>query len=309
MIPLTPRVRIHIIGIGGAGLSAIARILLARGCAVSGSDLQPGDVTDQLAADGAQVFHGHRAENVRGADLALATSAVADDHIEVVAAEMLGIPVYRRKAFMRSLLRGCDTIAVAGTHGKTTTTSMLIHIMESAGKSPSYIVGGAMGNTGKNAAVGRGDSFVIEADEYDNMFHGLAPDLAVVTNVEHDHPDYFETPEQLKQAFERFVDLLGSDGVLLACADDPGANALLELRRQRGLEARAYAIDAVEAEWRATDLDFAGPATNNLPSGETAPPWAMSGSAYPAGTMCSTRWPPWPRRMNAASLSIKARRR
>ncbi len=261
MIPLSTGARIHIIGIGGAGLSAIARILLERGCAVSGSDLQSGEVMEQLAADGAQVFRGHRREYVRGADLVLATSAVADDHIEVVAAEDLGIPVYRRKAFMRSLLQGYDTIAVAGTHGKTTTTSMIIHIMQTAGKSPSYIVGGAMGNTGKNAAVGCGDSFVIEADEYDNMFHGLDPNLAVVTNVEHDHPDFFETPGELKQAFERFVDLLGSEGALLACADDPGASALAESRRKRGHDALTYAIDAADSEWRATDLDFAGPST------------------------------------------------
>ena len=130
-----------------------------------------------------QVSHGHRAENVRGADLVLATSAVDDDHIEVAVAEALGIPVFRRQAFMRSLLQGYDTIAVAGTHGKTTTTSMITHILQAAGKNPSYIVGGAMGNTGKNAAVGCGNSFVIEADEYDNMFHGLDPNLAVVTNI------------------------------------------------------------------------------------------------------------------------------
>ncbi|MYD10774.1 MAG: UDP-N-acetylmuramate--L-alanine ligase [Chloroflexi bacterium] len=261
MIPLTPGTRVHFIGIGGAGLSAIARILMERGCAVSGSDTLASEVTEALAADGAQVFHGHRAEYVSGADLVLATSAVADDHVEVAAAEALGIPVFRRQAFMPGLLQGCDTIAVAGTHGKTTTTSMIVHIMAAAGKSPSYIVGGAMGNTGKNAAVGRGNAFVIEADEYDNMFHGLDPNLAVVTNVEHDHPDLFETADALTAAFKRFVDLLGSDGLLVACADDPGARALAESRRRQGLAVRSYSADADDADWRATDLDFTGALT------------------------------------------------
>lgn len=261
MIPLSPGTRVHFIGIGGAGLSAIARILLERGCAISGSDMQSSEIAERLAADGAQVSHGHRAENVRGADLVLATSAVDGDHIEVAAAEALGIPVFRRQAFMRSLLQGYDTIAVAGTHGKTTTTSMIIHILQAAGKNPSYIVGGAMGNTGKNAAVGCGNSFVIEADEYDNMFHGLDPNLAVVTNIEHDHPDFFETPDELTKAFERFVDLLGTDGTLVACADDPGARALADQRRRGGAAARTYSIDAADADWRATDLDFSGSST------------------------------------------------
>lgn len=258
MIPLAPGTRVHIIGIGGAGLSAIARILLERGCAVSGSDMQASEATTNLSADGAQVYHGHRAANVRGVDLALATSAVADDHVEIAAAAALGIPVFRRKAFMRGLLQGYDTIAVAGTHGKTTTTSMIARIMESAGKSPSYIVGGAMGNTGKNAAVGCGKAFIIEADEYDNMFHGLDPNLAVVTNVEHEHPDFFQTADALTAAFKRFVDLLGSDGLLVACADDAGARSLADSRRRQGFAVRTYGIDSTDADWRATDLDFTG---------------------------------------------------
>ena len=256
MIPLVPGTRVHFIGIGGAGLSAIARILLERGYRVSGSDMQSSKVADSLAALGAEISHGHRAANVRGADLVLATSAVDNDHIEVAAAEALGIPVYRRKAFMRGLLQGYDTIAVAGTHGKTTTTSMIAHILVTAGESPSYIVGGAMGNTGKNAAVGCGNAFVIEADEYDNMFHGLDPDLAVVTNIEHDHPDFFETPDQLTQAFEQFASQIAGDGLLLACADDPGARSLVDSHRRACGRALTFGIDAADADWRATDLDF-----------------------------------------------------
>ena len=130
----------------------------------------------------------------------------------MVAARESGIPIYKRQEFMAPLLGGKDTVAVAGTHGKTTTTSMIVHILRLAGQDPSYIVGGAMGNTGTNAGVGAGSMFVIEADEYDNMFLGLRPDIAVVTNIEHDHPDFFLSPAQLQRAFTHFIDLLPSKG-------------------------------------------------------------------------------------------------
>ena len=204
--------QIHLVGIGGAGLSAIARILLERGCAVSGSDLQASKVTAALAEDGARIFSGHDAGYIASAELVLASSAVDDDHVELKAARQLGIPVYRRREFIPSLLQGFDRIAVAGTHGKTTTTSMIIHILQGAGKDPSFIVGGTMGNSGVNAGVGSGESFVIEADEYDNMFHGLSPDLAVVTTLEHDHPDFFPTPADMNAAFERFVASIAPEG-------------------------------------------------------------------------------------------------
>ena len=251
---LQPGQHIHFIGIGGAGLSAIARILLERGYAVSGSDLTTSAVTAALAADGARVVHGHDAANVQGADLVLATSAVRPDHVEVAAAAAQGIPVFNRREFMAAVLQGCDTIAVAGTHGKTTTTSMIVHIMQVAGLDPSFIVGGVMGNTGVNAGVGAGESFVIEADEYDNMFHGLEPDLAVITNVEHDHPDFFKTPAQLRLSFTRFVDQLRPGGVLVACADDEAALEIAEARRNFRSEVITYGISNPAADWRATDL-------------------------------------------------------
>ena len=253
---LQPGQRIHFIGIGGAGLSAIARIMLERGYAVSGSDLTMSAVTAELAADGARVFHGHAAAHVRGADMALASSALRADHAEVAAARAQGIPVFKRRAFMGALLQGCDTIAVAGTHGKTTTTAMIVHILQQAGKDPSYIVGGLMGNTGRNAGVGSGDTFVIEADEYDNMFHGLKPALAVVTNVEHDHPDFFKTPAQTRQAFQTFVDQIAPAGALVACADDGTALQLAAARRRGKAQAITYGISNPEADWRAQDLRF-----------------------------------------------------
>ena len=256
MLDLSICKRVHLVGIGGAGLSAIARILLGRGLLVSGSDARASDITAALSSDGAAIHIGHDAAHVRGADIVLATSAVTDDHIEVAAALAVRIPVYRRRQFMGALLHGHDTLAVAGAHGKTTTTAMLAHILLCAGRDPSYIVGGVMANTGVNAAVGRGESFVIEADEYDNMFLGLTPNLAVITNIEHDHPDFFPTYADIKASFEQFAHSLTDDGTLIACADNAGSLTLAEERRAAGMAALTYGIDCDAADWRASDLRF-----------------------------------------------------
>lgn len=202
-----PGQHIHCIGIGGFGISAIARILLLRGFSVSGSDRNANALTEALSHDGATVYKGHSANHIDGADLVIATSAVGDDHIEVVAAKQHGIPVYRRRDILASLMEGQTVIAVAGTHGKTTTTSMIVHILRECGRDPSYIVGGIMASTGANAGVGQDDIFVIEADEYDNMFLGLKPNVTVLTGIEYDHPDFFKTEDQMVQAFSRFWDL------------------------------------------------------------------------------------------------------
>ena len=257
MLQLIPGQHVHFIGIGGAGLSAIARVLLERGFRISGSDLHTSETTAALAADGARIYRGHDVSFPDGADLVVASSAIPPGHVEALAATAQGIPVHKRKDIIEAVMRGHDSIAVAGTHGKTTTTSMIIHTLQQAGKDPSFIVGGKMGNTGKNAAVGSGASFVIEADEYDNMFHGLRPDLAVITNVEHDHPDFFKTMQQLIEAYAKFVDLLPPTGVLAACADDRMALALLRGRIRAGLPAVTYGITNAEANWRATDLHYA----------------------------------------------------
>ncbi len=217
----TPGQQIHIVGIGGSGMSAIARVLLLRGLRVSGSDRQSSALTEALARDGATIFTGHDAAHVRGADLLLTTSAVPPDHVELAAARAQGIPVYKRNEIMLDLLAGQRVIAVAGTHGKTTTTALVTHILRECGVDPSYIVGGVMGNTGTNAGVGSGGVFVIEADEYDHMFLGLRPDVAVINNIEWDHPDFFKTPDVLYAAFERFGRLLPPDGTLIAGFDSP----------------------------------------------------------------------------------------
>lgn len=219
---------IHCIGIGGFGISAIARILLERGFSVSGSDRAPNALTDALSRDGATIYVGHSADYVQNADIVIATSAVGSDHVEVAAAHARKIPVYKRQDILAPLTEGHTVIAVAGTHGKTTTTSMIVHILQECGLDPSYIVGGVMAKTGTNAGVGKDLLFVIEADEYDNMFLGLKPDIAVITNIEYDHPDFFPTLDDVLYAFDEFADSLSRYGVLVGCGDDIYVEALLD---------------------------------------------------------------------------------
>jgi UDP-N-acetylmuramate--alanine ligase len=235
---------VHLIGIGGTGLSAIARLLLERGDSVSGSDRSPSPLATALQAAGAQVFTGHRAENIQGADLVVRSSAIPDDNLEVMAARQAGIPVLKRADFLGQLMDGCQGIAIAGTHGKTTTTAMIAWVLTALDQDPSYIIGGVSANLGNNAHAGRGTAFVIEADEYDRMFLGLNPSIAVVTNVEHDHPDCYPTPQDFYQAFEQFVSRLSPEGTLLACGDDPGARRLLSERAASERRVKSYGLGA-----------------------------------------------------------------
>ena len=186
---------IHFIGIGGTGLSAIAKVLLEQGLQVSGSDLHSSPLFESVKEAGGTVFLGHQAEFIEGADLVIRSSAIPEDNPEVQAALAAGIPVLKRSEFLGSLTADKKVIAVAGSHGKTTTTSMVVWILSRLGYDPSFIVGGVVSDLETNARAGSGDYFVIEADEYDYMFLGLQPSLAAVTNVEHDHPDMFPTPD------------------------------------------------------------------------------------------------------------------
>ena len=214
------------IGIGGTGLSAIARVLLESGYRVSGSDRQMSELAEEVRKAGAHVLVGHAAENVRGAELVIRSSAVPDDNVEVVEARRLGIPVLKRADFLGALMQEKIGIAVAGTHGKTTTTAMIAWMLSGLGLSPTFIIGGVMQNLGVNAKAGKGSHFVIEADEYDRMFHGLRPNTAVVTNIEHDHPDIYPTAEDFYEAFTAFAALVPADGNLVVCQDDAGAARL-----------------------------------------------------------------------------------
>jgi UDP-N-acetylmuramate--alanine ligase len=248
-----PDAWIHLIGIGGAGLSAIATILLERGYRVSGSDVLRTPMTDRLEAAGATIHIGQAAGQARGADLVLVSSAVRPENPELQAALAMGIPIVKRAQFLGALMRGRIGIAVAGTHGKTTTTAMIATTLLAAGYDPDFIVGGTVPGLECNAHAGQGSFFVIEADEYDRMFLGLTPQVAVVTNVEWDHVDCYPTPADFTKAFQDFVQRLPEDGLLVACADDPGAQALAAARQVSGRLAVTYGLND-SSLWQARGL-------------------------------------------------------
>lgn len=247
---------IHLIGIGGTGLSPIAQVLIQRGYLVSGSDRTETALTQNLRRLGMRVFIGHHPQNVAGADLVLRSSAVSDENVEVLEALRQGIPVLKRVDFLERLTEGQECIAVAGSHGKSTTTAMLAWVFHSLQLDPSYIIGASSINLGANAHAGQGRFFVIEADEYDYMFLGLKPLISIVTNVEHDHPDCFPTFEAVLQAFKSFVSRTIPNGVLIACGEDDGALQLLDFARQQGLHCQTYGIGAGAFDYCADGLTY-----------------------------------------------------
>ena len=237
--------RFHLIGIGGTGLSAIARVLLEMGHTVSGSDRAESSFTRDLQSAGVTISIGHRPENVRDADLIVRSSAIPDDNPEVMAARAFRIPVLKRADFLGTLMDGKIGIAIAGTHGKTTTTSMIAWMLSALGQDPSFISGGVLANLGVNARAGKGNSFVIEADEYDHMFLGLKPKIEVVTNIEYDHPDCYPTPADFQAAFVEFMYRLPAGGTLVAYADDPGACDLMDKAEKLGKAVIPYGIHQI----------------------------------------------------------------
>ncbi len=240
--------RIHFIGIGGTGLSAIARVLHESGYQVSGSDRSLSPLAKALKAEGVRVSIGHQAENVEGAQVVVRSSAIPDDNVEVMAAKAKGVPVLKRSEFLSQLMEGHYGIAVAGTHGKTTTTAMIAWMLTALGQDPSFIAGGVSKNMKTNAHAGKGKPFVIEADEYDHMFMGLTPQLAVITNIEHDHPDCYPTAEDYFTAFNEFATQMGSDGTLLVCANDPGAARIGQAAKDRKQKVLAYAVREAKSQ-------------------------------------------------------------
>jgi UDP-N-acetylmuramate--alanine ligase len=233
---------VHFIGIGGSGLSAIARLLLESGYTVSGSDRALTPFAEDVRKAGAMVYVGHHPRNLTGVDWVVRSSAVTDDNPEVQAARQTGIPVYKRADFLGRLMEDKTGIAIAGTHGKTTTTAMTAWVLTKLNRDPSFIVGSPVNDLGVNAHAGSGKAFVIEADEYDKMFLGLKPQIAVVTSIEHDHPDCFPTFASMYEAFEQFVDLLPEEGTLIVCGEDAGAAALIPHVRQAGRNAISYGV-------------------------------------------------------------------
>jgi UDP-N-acetylmuramate--alanine ligase len=245
---------VHFVGIGGAGMSGIARILLARGVPVSGSDARGSATADALRALGAAVYIGHGAGNVGSdVDTVVVSTAIRDANPEVVEAHRRGLRVLRRAAALAAVMAGRRGIAVAGTHGKTSTTSMLVTAAQACGADPAYAIGGDLAGAGVNAADGTGDLFVAEADESDGSFLLLSPYAAVVTNVEADHLDQHGTAEAVALVFEQFARRIDPDGFLVSCVDDPGARRTAAAAAAAGLRVRTYG-EGAGADLRLTDL-------------------------------------------------------
>ncbi len=219
--------RIHMVGIGGIGMSGIAEVLLTLGYAVSGSDTKLSSITDRLANLGAKVYEGHRAENVAGAHVLVVSSAIRRDNPEVVEAHKLKIPVIPRAEMLAELMRLKYGIAVAGAHGKTTTTSMVAAILAAAGLDPTFVVGGRVNAAGTTARLGRGDYMVVEADESDRTFLLLAPVVAVVTTIDREHLDHYASLEEIQGAFTQFVNRVPFYGAAILCLDEPNVQAIL----------------------------------------------------------------------------------
>lgn len=253
-----PTLRVHLIGVGGTGLSAIAQVLLEMGVQVAGSDRHANAATARLADQGAHIYLQQAAENLTAStpderpDVVLISSAVAAANPERQAAEALGLPIVKRADFLPALLAGRRLIAVAGAHGKTTTTAMCVQVLRHSGIDCGYIIGSEVPEFG-NGAAGSAPEFVLEADEYDHMFLGLKPQVAVITNVEWDHPDCYPTPASFRRAFMRFTDNVERDGVIISCADDPGAEQVHVYAPTRGPRWITYGTGE-QADLRATHL-------------------------------------------------------
>jgi UDP-N-acetylmuramate--alanine ligase len=249
---------VHLIGIGGAGLSAIARLMAQQGVVVSGSDAKDSTVLQALRSEGITCHVGHAAPHLDGVDTVIASTAVREDNPEIVEAQRRGLRLWPRSAGMRSLMEGRRTLAVAGTHGKTTTTAMLTCALIAAGAEPSYAIGAEVASLGANARLGAGDLLVAEADESDGAFLVYAPEGAVVTNVDADHLDNYGTVEAYAAAFDEFIGNVGRFVVLNA--DDPGARHLADAARSRGLDVLLTGF-AEDADLRATRLVVDGTTT------------------------------------------------
>ncbi len=254
--------KVHFIGIGGTGMSAIALLLLEKGWLVSGTDRSASRYFDAVTAKGACTLLGHSPELALEADLIVRSSAVRDDDPEVIAAREMGIPVFKRNDFLPELTAGYQTLAVAGSHGKTTCTAMLVTMLRGLGVDPTFILGAQIRPLATNAHAGSSDLFVIEADEYDYMFLGLNPKISLLTNVEYDHPDFFPTPEDYYQAFAAFIRRTQPDGAVIACGEDDGVRKLLVSKDFDGIKILTYGYSLEctyqiqEVRWNGDGYDF-----------------------------------------------------
>jgi UDP-N-acetylmuramate--alanine ligase len=249
---------IHMIGVGGTGMSGIAEVLLNLGYRVSGTDLQTTEVTRRLAKLGARVHKGHQGKRVIGADVAVISSAVKEDNVEVQEARRLKIPVIPRAEMLAELMRMKYGIAVAGSHGKTTTTSMIALVLEHGGLDPTIIVGGRLNTVGANAKLGAGDFIVAEADESDRSFLYLSPFIAVLTNIDDEHLDHYKTVEEIQRTFVNFANKVPFYCPIILCLDDPNLQSLIPQLERRlitygfSTQADIFARDHSFSDFRST---------------------------------------------------------
>ena len=261
--------RVHFVGIGGIGMSAIAKVMLEEGHEVSGSDLKLSPITDALSRIGAIIFQGHSEDNLGRVDLVVVSSAVSEANPELQAARERRVTVVKRAEMLGRLMKQRAGIAIAGTHGKTTTSALIAHTLEKAGLDPTILVGGEMLDIGSNAKLGKGRYLVAEADEFDGSFLHLEPQIAVVTNVEPEHLDYYKSFNQAVDAFHQFIESVPEDGQVIICGDDPQLNLI-----------KGYSKATVStygfgegADWRATSM-------NKMASGSFEFDVEHRGSAY-----------------------------
>lgn len=253
--------RVHLVGVGGIHMSGIAQVLRARGHSVSGSDLYLTPLTEKLEAMGVMVSRGHDAANVGEAELVVYTSAAHEDNPEIIEARRRGLPTIKRAQMVARLMEGKRSIAIAGSHGKTTTSSLIAFMLWQAGRSPTFMVGGEMVGLETNAMPGEGPDFVVEADEFDAAFLNYHPDIALVTNVEPDHLDIYGSFERLKDTFRQFLSQIKPNGYIVACRDDPALQAIL--RETAGddvslpVHVVSYGLDP-SSEWLAEGISSKG---------------------------------------------------
>src|SRR6186713_460616 len=245
--------RVHFVGIGGIGMSGIAELVANLGYEVSGSDARRSDITDRLAQLGVRIHTGHDASHVEGADVVVVSSAIAADNPELAEARRRHVPVIARAEMLAELMRLRFGIAIAGAHGKTTTTSMIALMLERAGLDPTAVIGGRLSAFGSNARLGRGELMVAEADESDRSFLKLFPTMAVITNIDHEHLENYGGFDDLRQAFVDFANKVPFYGGVVACLDDENLTAILPRITRRVI---TYGLDSTDADVTARDIAY-----------------------------------------------------
>ena len=280
--------RVHFVGIGGIGMSGIAELLSNLGYAVSGSDQKPSEVTARLQTLGVRVAVGHDASHVGDADVVVYSSAVRPDNPEIADAHRRRIPVIPRAEMLAELMRLRSGIAVAGAHGKTTTTSMVALVLERAGLDPTAVIGGKLSAFGSNARLGRGEYMVVEADESDRSFLRLTPTVAVVTNIDEEHLEAYRDFDDLQQAFLEFANKVPFYGAVIACADDPHVRALVPRMTRRVI---TYGLDAADADVRGVEVAHADGTWSCRVVPGAGLKDAAGLQAQPASPLCTLRLP------------------